>query len=154
MSSRLFTEVREKRGLAYYVGASSTLYTDSGYAEITAGVPHDKVATTLDVIAGELRRLKRDGGTPEELKSAKEYVRGNTTIEMEDSSSLASFFGEQALFRKEVLTPAELLKMMDKVSAGDIKKLANQLFVGAKANLAVVGYNQDKVAITNILRQV
>jgi predicted Zn-dependent peptidase len=154
MSSRLFTEVREKRGLAYYVSASPTLYTDSGYIEISAGVPHDKVATTIDVIGEELRRIKRDGISVDELKKAKDYVRGNTAIEMEDSSSLASFFGEQALFKKKIQEPNDLLCSMDRVTEKEIQTLARQLFVGTKANVAIVGYNQDTVAIKGLLKNI
>ncbi len=154
MSSRLFTEVRDRRGLAYYVSASPMLYTDSGYIEISAGVPHDKVATTIDVIGEELRRLKRDGVSATELKSAKDYVRGNTAIEMEDSSSLASFFGEQALFKKDIQEPSELLRTMDRVTEKEIQKLARDLFEGVQANVVIVGYNQDVSTIKKLLRNI
>ena len=99
-SSRLFFEVREKLGLAYYIGAGSTYYTDSGYFEISAGVPHGKIGKTLDVIISEIKKIKEGGVTKEELKKANDFIRGTSRISLENSSTLASFFAEQVVFQK------------------------------------------------------
>ncbi len=153
-SSRLVFEVREKLGLAYYIGAGSTLYTDSGYFEIFAGVPHDKVEKVLEVVIGEIKKIKNDGVTKEELKKAGDFLRGTAKISLENSSSLASFFAEQIIFKKPILTPEANLKKLEKVTAGEIKKIANEIFTSARANLALVGAEQDRERLTKLLNKV
>ncbi len=153
VSSRLFTEVREKRGLAYYIGAGQTLYRDSGYFDISAGVPHDKTETALEVIIEELKKMKADSVGADELKRAKDYIRGSTKISLESSSSLASYFGEQVIFEKKIMTPEENLKKLDKVTAEEIKALARELFVPERSALAVVGAKQSGDGFLKILKQ-
>ncbi len=150
-SSRLFMEVRERLGLAYYIRAGSTLYMDSGYFEVSAGVPHEKVPQAIEVIIRELRRAKEDGVTPEELQKAKDYIRGHTQIELEDSSALAMFFGDQVLFKKRVATPAEYLKKIDSVSAREVNVLARSLFSQKHSNLVVVGKPQNENRLYQLL---
>ncbi|MDO8522973.1 MAG: pitrilysin family protein [bacterium] len=154
VSSRLFTEVREKLGLAYYIGAGSTLYAGSGYFEISAGVPHDKTETALDVIVHELQKIKTDGVTAVELKRAKDYIRGSTKISLESSSSLASYFGEQVIFGKKIMTPEENLRKLDGVSSSEIKLLARELFQPSRSALAVVGREQSNAGFLKILKQI
>ncbi|MDP2668840.1 MAG: pitrilysin family protein [bacterium] len=154
VSSRLFTEVREKRGLAYYIGAGNTLYKDGGYFEISAGVPHDKTETALEVIVRELQKIKTDGVSAEELKRAKDYIRGSTKISLESSSALASYFGEQVVFEKKIMTPEENLKKLDRVSAPQIKALARELFQPQRSALALVGRAQSEPGFLKILKQI
>ncbi len=153
-SSRLWMEIREKLGLAYYVGAGNTLYTDSGYFEISAGVPHKKVGDVISIILTELKKIKSEGVHSVELKKASDYLHGSSKISFENSSSLASFFGEQEVFNKKILTPGEYLKKVDKVTAGEIRALANVLFLPNKINLAVVGQGADKIKLEKLLKLV
>ena len=153
-SSRLFFEVREKLGLAYYIGAGSMLYTDSGYFDISAGVPHDKVESVLGVVLAEIKKIKDDGVTKDELKKAGDFLRGTAKISLENSSTLASFFAEQIIFKKPILTPEENLKKLEKVTAGEIKKIANEIFTAGRANLALVGADHDKDRLTKLLNKV
>jgi len=153
-SSRLFFEVREKLGLAYYIGAGATLYADSGYFEISAGVPHDKVEKVLEVVLDEIKKIKNGGVTKEELKKAMDFIRGTSKISLENSSTLASFFAEQVIFKKPMQTPEENLKMLEKVTEDDIKKIANEIFIGESANLALVGVDQNKDRLTKLLNKV
>lgn len=153
-SSRLFSEVREKRGLAYYIGAGNTLYTDSGYFEVSAGVPHDKTKIALEVIIEELKKIKLDGVKKDELKKAKDYIRGTTKISFESSSALASFFGEQIVFNQTLMTPEESLRKLELVSAYQIQSLARELFRPERVALAIVGQGQNKAGFEKILKRI
>jgi len=152
-SSRLTMKIREELGLAYYIRAGASLYADTGYFDISAGVPHDAAQKVIEVIVDELRKIKKHGIIDEELKKAKDYIRGNTQIELEDSSSLASFFGEQALFEKKIFTPNELLKRINCVSKSDISRVANYLFTRDRTNLVIVGKRQNKSALAALLEK-
>ncbi|MEK9175585.1 MAG: pitrilysin family protein [Patescibacteria group bacterium] len=153
-SSRLYMEIREKRGLAYYVRAGATRYADSGHFDISAGVPHGKIAVVLKIIADEIRRIKKNGVTKLELESAKEYIRGNTKIELEDSSALTSFFGEQALFYPKILTPDDYLKKIGHIGTKEIQTMAQTLFVSKSANLVVVGASKNSSALKKIFEKI
>ena len=153
-SARLPMKIREELGLAYYIRASASLYTDTGYFEISAGVPHHAVSRVVETIIDELRRIKEHGVTAAELRKAKDYIRGNTQIELEDSSALASFFGEQVLFEKKVLTPKALLQRMEAIRASDVWRVAKMILTPARTNLVVVGDNQKGSALTRILEKI
>ncbi len=154
-SSRLFMEVREKLGLAYYVGAGNTLYTDSGYFEISAGTPHNKVDKTVEVAMEEIKKIKTDGIKKEEIKKAVDYIKGVSKINLESSNALADFFGEQAIFNQKIITPTQYIKKMETVTPGNIKSLAGELFNSEKAHLAIVGqHNSDTSKLERILNKI
>ncbi len=136
MSSRLFFELREKRGLTYYVGAINIEYEDSGYLRIRVGVPKDKIYTASQVISKLLNDFKTRKVTKEELYSAKEYIRGKTALDFEHTEYVADFYGEQELFGGKILTPEEYIKKIEKVTANDIMKVAKELFVPENISIA------------------
>ena len=145
MSSRLFMEVRERRGLGYYVRASGSSYQDTGIFNIGAGVQVGKIEEALRVIVGELEKIKAQPVEEEELKKAKEYLKGKTTLALEDNQVRLDWFLERAAFYKKIKTPSEALKSVDKVTAGDVQKLAKSLFKKQSATLAIIGpYRSDK----------
>jgi predicted Zn-dependent peptidase len=138
MSSRLFLELREKRGLVYDVHSYVTNYLDAGSFTVYAGVdPEDGVAA-LQVIMQELTAL-RDGVPNQELQKAKEVFKGRLLLRMEDTRSVASWIGAQELLWGEVKTPEEIVKAIDAVTVEDLQRLAESLLEPAKLNLAVVG---------------
>ena len=94
MSSRLFIEVRERKGLAYFVRAGIDVYEDTGSLQVRAGLARGRMEEALATIVKELRKIKK-GVTSEELKRAKENIRGKMAIELEESSEVASFYGRQ-----------------------------------------------------------
>ncbi|HZZ99619.1 MAG TPA: pitrilysin family protein [Candidatus Paceibacterota bacterium] len=151
MSSRLFSEVREKRGLAYYVGAGQQAYTDSGYLEISAGVNNGKAAEALEVILSEVRKIKREGVTPLELRQAIDKIIGRTALALEHSDFVAQSVAESMLFRNEVLTPAQELDKIKKVTLSDIMQIASEMFDNAKMNLALVGPFKEAEPFENLL---
>jgi len=146
MSSRLFTEVRERRGLAYYVRASSLNLQDTGFFQIGAGVQVHKIEEAIKVIMTELERIKSFTVNPKELKKAKEYIKGKTTLALEDNQVRLDWFLEQIAFYNKVLVPADYFKEIDRVSAGDVRRVAKNLFQKKHLTLAIIGpYKSDKV---------
>ncbi|MCF7906772.1 insulinase family protein [Patescibacteria group bacterium] len=151
MSSRLFNEVRVKRGLAYFVKADLDLYQDVGSYSIRAGVDKNKVLETLEVIATELHRVKKYGVSSSELKRAQDYFQGTMLLSLEDPSLLASWYAKQALFSLEKITPAQRIKKIKKVKAEEIQDLANHFFQKSKINLALIGPFQNPKPFLRVL---
>ena len=153
MSSRLFTEVREKRGLAYYVRAGADFYLDAGDFTCSAGLEQERLKPALEVILEEFKKLKNEKVSEKELKKAKDSIRGQMAISFESSDDLASFYAMQELMQKEVLTPEEKFEKLNKVSADDIFEVANDIFHTDKLNLAIIGpFKEKDPAIYNLLK--
>lgn len=152
MSSRLFIELRERRGLAYFIRASTELYTDSGYIAVFAGVSKDKLEESIGVIIDEFQKFKDTLVSEVELKRAKDLIAGKLIVSMEGSDDYSSWYGQQFISKKEFISPEERLKKIKKVSAADIKKIAQKLFINSSLNLAVIGEVKDEKKIKNILK--
>lgn len=154
MSSRLFAEVREKRGLAYYVRSSSDQYTDAGSLVITSGVDPKRAVEAVEVIISEIADL-RDGKKrikKDELKKAKESIKGHTVLELEDSRSASIFYATQDILEKKILNPSEILKKIDKVTEGEIMEVAKKYFRDKGLNLALIGDFEDKSKFEKLLK--
>ncbi len=146
MSSRLFTEVREKRGLGYYVRASGGNYQDTGVFNIGAGVQIDKIEEALTVIFAELEKIKKYPVSAEELKKAKEFLKGKTILALEDNQVRLDWFLESTAFRRQILTPTEVFKKIDAVKVEEVQKVARDLFNRRQMTLAVIGpYKGNKI---------
>ncbi len=139
MSSRLFINLRERNGLAYYVKTDTEFYTDSGYLSTQAGVPTDKVARAMEIILAEYGRLREELVSEEELSRTKDLLQGRMFLQMEASDNLANWYARQAVLRGQLFTPEEFLKKIKKVSAADLRKTARKIFVDAGLNLAGIG---------------
>jgi predicted Zn-dependent peptidase len=139
MSSRLFTEVREKRGLGYYVRSSPGSYQDTGSFTVSAGVQVDKIKEAIQVIIGELLKVKSYKVESKEIQKAKEYIKGKTVLALEDNQVRLDWFLERAAFYKKIATPEEIFKKIDAVTPSDIQKAARYLFQNQKMTLAVIG---------------
>ncbi len=152
MSSRLFIELREKRGLAYSVSTSTTAFTDAGYLTTQIGVDNSRMTEALQALLVEYKRM-RDEKVPEtELKKAKDFNRGKLLMALDSPDFIASYVAEQQLLKKHVLTPQEELALYDKVTVDDIFKIAQELFTPANLNLALIGpYEEDNSEIKKIL---
>jgi len=151
MSSRLFIKIRDVLGLGYYIHAGASLTIDSGYFEVSTGVDRRRTAEAIEAILEELKKAKKNGITEAELKKAKDYIRGSTLISLESSDSLAGYYGMQELLTKKVLTPQEKFRMIDRVSARDVKKVARDIFKSKGLNLAIIGTIENKREIKRIL---
>lgn len=145
MSSRLFIEVREKRGLAYYVRSSPSNYQDTGAFSIGAGVQIGKIKEALRVISQELKKIKSQKIDAKELKKAKEYLKGKTTLALEDNQNRLDWFLEHVAFYPKIETPKEVFKKIDAVKSSDVQKVARDLFNNRQMTLAVIGpYKNDR----------
>jgi len=139
MSSRLFLEVREKRGLAYEVHSSTSHFRDTGSFVVYFGVEPKKGAYAVDTVLGELRRLKTGAPTEEELDGAKGLAKGRLLLRMEDTRAVASWAGAQELLQGRVRTVDEVVEKVDAVTSEDMARVANEFLVSGRLNLAVVG---------------
>jgi len=154
MSSRLFISVRERNGLAYYVHTSFDDTTDTGYLVTQAGIKNDSLEKAVSLVLREYADLKNNKITAKELQKAKDYLRGKTALSLDATDAQASFYAAQEIMGEKLLTPEEKLKMIDKVSINDIKKVAEDIFVGDRLNLAVIGPIEEskKEEIKKILK--
>jgi predicted Zn-dependent peptidase len=144
MSSRLFTEIRERRGLAYYVRASSSNYQDTGVFNIGSGVQVNKIHDAITVIMSELQRISRVPVDPKELLKAKEYLKGRTTLALEDNQARLDWCIEQQAFLGKIQTPHDLFKKIDRITAHDVQMVAKDFFKLSRLNLAIIGpYKSD-----------
>lgn len=139
MSSRLFIEVREKRGLAYYVGTSHDLYTDSGYLINRAGVKLEKTDEAIKIIVDQMLRLVTERVSQKELDKVKEMWKGNIVLGMEDSHDMAERLCLQLVLENKVRTLKQAIELIDKVTSDDVQRVAKDLFRPEKLNLVVVG---------------
>ncbi|MFL5893866.1 MAG: M16 family metallopeptidase [Thermoleophilaceae bacterium] len=142
-SSRLFQEVREKRGLAYAVYSYSSQYIDSGQIGLYVGTRPDNVAQALEVIGDELRRLREEGVSDEELERAKENVKGRTVLSMESMLARMNRLGSSLLTDIPLLTLDEVIARTDAVSSDDIAALVDELYDPARLSAAAVGGDED-----------
>lgn len=146
MSSRMFTEVRERRGLAYSIRTSMDRYQEVGYVGTYAGVDTKKVDEAIKVMLEQHYGLANGSlpVSPKELKKAKEFVKGHLALALEDTKDVTSFFGEQELFLQEVLKPEDIYRKIDKVQIEDVAREAKKLFVPSRLNLGIIGpYTSD-----------
>lgn len=151
MSSRLFTEVREKRGLAYYIKSDISTYFDNGYFITQAGTDVRKAPEAIKVILGVYGSIcnKVDG---KELGRAKEYLKGKLALGLEDSKGVASFYVEDYLLEGKLRTFKEIIKEIEKVTLSDIKRVAQKIFVNKGLNLSIIGPYKDETKFAKILK--
>lgn len=154
MSSRLFSEVREKRGLAYYVRTGSESYQDAGNLVSTAGLDPKRVEEGIQVIIEEYSKFSKGKAniTKEELAKAKEYLKGHLVLELEDSRFVAAFYAQEELLEEKVETPEELLEEIDKVTLDQVEAVAKKYFVSSGLNLAIIGNFEDRQRFAKLLK--
>ncbi len=150
MSSRLFVNVREKHGLCYSIHAGYESFHDTGSFVIQAGLDKTRIHKAINLIMKELFKVKKQGVTKEELIRAKEYVRGKSAIQLEDSLSVASWYANQEVHHNELLTPEEKLARYEKVNHEDIKRVAQKLF-SQQPHLAIIGPYKDEEEFIKLL---
>lgn len=145
MSSRLFSEIRERRGLAYYVRSGNSQYQDTGIFDVSAGIRVSNIEEALKVTLNVLQEIKTTLVSKKELEKAKSYLKGRTTLYLEDNQARLDWYLEQAAFSKKTKTPAEAFQEIDNVTAKQVQAVANELFQSAKTSLAIIGpYRSDK----------
>lgn len=152
MSSRLFQKVREEMGAAYYIGADADLSTDHGYMDISAGIDHKKIDDVLKAIVAELKRMADEPVAPEELTRAKEHLIGGLVLGLETSNQWAGFYGSQEALEKNMMSPEDLVKKMQEVTAEQIQAVAKDIIKNEGLNLAIIGPFKDKERFEKLLQ--
>jgi len=142
-SSRLFSGIREKLGLAYYVYSWSDQLRDCGYLGMAAGVPHNKLSAVVENIVGICSKIKNGGIASSDLDSAKSYLRGQTALRFEASDEIAHFVAGQELFYNEIRQPSDILKKIEAVGKEDVLKIAEELFRPEKISLSVIDRHNE-----------
>lgn len=152
MSSRLFVEVREKRGLAYSIRTDIDSYADCGYLSTQAGVKHEDAALTVELICREYARIAKEGVTEEELAKAKSYLYGRSVMGLETSDDVALFYAQQEVRKKPIMQLEEILAKYEAVNRKDIARLARKIFSPEKLNLALIGPHSSEKGILKKLK--
>lgn len=138
MSSRLFQIVREKHGLAYSVNSGAHLFRESGALIVSAGLDRKRKTKALALIVKEIRRLREKPVTAAELKQAQDYVIGQMRLGLESTSHQMMWVGENLLSRGRFITPEETMAKLQRVTAAEIQKLANQVLRMRQTSLAII----------------
>jgi predicted Zn-dependent peptidase len=143
MSSRLFIQVRERKGLCYFVRAGNSAYEDVGVFAIQSGLDRTRLPVAMKTIREEIRRIKKDGVSARELREARENIRGRLLLKLEDSSEQAEWYGKQELFLGSVKTFGERMKEFAKVTPKAVQKVANEILNEKRMGIGVVGPFKD-----------
>lgn len=152
VSSRLFVRLREEEGIAYSVDSMRESYQDAGNLCVHAGVDIDKVENAIMIILEEFRRMSEQNVRRDELRRAKEYLKGRMALELEFSPGVASFLGSQELLLGKIDLPETQTKKIQDVTSEDIRRVAQKVFINQGLNLAMVGPFNDKERFERLLR--
>jgi predicted Zn-dependent peptidase len=151
MSSRLFTEVRERRGLAYYVYGLNHSYTDAGSLYAQAGVDIQRIDDAVSTIARELRKIADEAVPADELDKAKSFAKGRFVLQLETSQGLIMFGLRREVLESKTPDPEEILAELDKVTAEDVQRVARDVIAQSGLNLAVIGPFDDPSRFEQLL---
>jgi predicted Zn-dependent peptidase len=143
MSSRLFTEVRERRGLAYYVYGTNHSYIEAGSLYSQAGVDINRIDEAVTTIVGELRRIADDPVPSDELEKARSYAKGRFTLQTESPQGLISFGLRREVLEGRAVEPTEVLAGVDAVTVEDVQRVAQDVIGGKALRLALIGPFDD-----------
>lgn len=143
MSSRLFTEVRERRGLAYYVFATNHAYTDAGSLYAQAGVDIERIDDAVETVAAELRKIATEAVPEEELRKAKSFAKGRFALQIESPHGLIMFGLRREVLEGQAPEPDEVVAGIEAVTAKDVQRVARDLIADDALRLAVIGPFED-----------
>jgi len=151
MSSRMFMNVREAKGLCYYIRTSTDNYTDVGAITTSAGVDVTRVDMAIEAIMAEYKKIQESEVDAIELTRAKEYMKGKILLSLEDSEELAHMIGKQALLHTEIRSVEDILTSIDQVTAHDVHRLAQQLLKEEGVKLAMIGPFENEGHFASLL---
>jgi predicted Zn-dependent peptidase len=145
MSSRLFTEVRERRGLAYYVYAMNHSYTDAGSLYSQAGVDINRIDEAVTTIVGELKRIAEEPVPQKELDKARNVAKGRFVLQVESPHGLIMFGLRRVVLENEATEPETILEQLDAVTAENVQRVAQDVIAEDGLKLALIGpFEQDQ----------
>lgn len=151
MSSRMFLRIREARGLCYYISTSTDNYMDTGLLSTRAGVDQSRLHEAISAIRHEYELCAKDGITKDELRRAKDYLKGKITLSMEDSEERAHFFGKQQLLYPKTRDLAEYFEKIEAVSSEQINKLSSRILTKENLRLVVIGKENDEKKLEGLI---
>ncbi len=151
MSSRLFTEVRERRGLCYYVYSHHDAYTDAGSLVVAAGVDTGRIDLAITTILEELFKLAEEGPDEAEFTKAKNYLKGKFVLGIEDTRGLIMFGARREAVEGGYWEPAKALAAIDAITMDDVRRVATRVFDREQLNLAIVGPYEDEERFRKLL---
>jgi predicted Zn-dependent peptidase len=143
-SSRLFQEIREKRGLAYNVYTFASMYAETGELGVYVGTREENLAECLDILAREVENIASGGVRPDELLRAKESLKGRIMLSMESTSNRANRLGKSVVTETELLSLDEILESIDAVTADDVASLAADLLPHERLSVAGIGASERR----------
>lgn len=153
MSSRMFFNIRERLGLTYHIHTEADAFQDVGYIATQTGVDHKKIFETIEAILEEYKKIAKIKISEKELQKAKDYIKGKTIMGLESSSSVAEFLVDQELYRNKILKPKEIFDNLNKTTVDDIQRVAKDIFVPEKLNLAIIGpHKENEEKLKEILK--
>ena len=152
MSARMWMSVRERKGLAYYVWSYASSDMDVGCYITQAGINNDKIEEAIKIILNEYKTIRNKKISTEELRKAKDMIKGKSILSMESSDAQASFYVNQELLENRILTLDEIFAKIEAVTADDIQRVARNIFKPEKLNLALIGPFKDKSKFEKLLK--
>ena len=138
MSSRLFQNVREKRGLVYSISSGVSSYSDAGSLTVYAGTSLDNVGAVVRLTVEEIRRLKGESVPEDELRRAKDHLKGSLMLSLENTGSRMSHLARQEIYFGRQLSLDETLRGIESVRADDLARISNEIFKGG-LGMSVLG---------------
>jgi predicted Zn-dependent peptidase len=151
-SSRLYSSLRERYGLCYWINSSLSTYQDTGSLIIEAGLDKKRIDMALKLILKEIKKIKNNSVDVKELNKAKENLKGRLVLSLENSSSVATWYANQELLIGKTKSPEEKIRDIMKVTSKDVQKCAQKIFQNKNMNLAIIGPYKDKNKFLNILK--
>jgi predicted Zn-dependent peptidase len=150
MSSRLFTEVRERRGLAYYVFGTNHSYTDAGSLHAQAGVDINRIDEAVTTVVDELRKMAAEPVPADELEKARSYAKGRFVLQLESPHGLIMFGLRREVLLGEAEEPEVVVAGLDAVTAEDVQRVAGDV-LGGRLHLAAIGPFDDPARFERLL---
>jgi len=151
MSSRLFQKLREEMGVGYYVRANQDSYTDHGILAISTGIDTKRIDEVISTLISECKKIVNEDITEEELNRVKDYMSGSFILGLETSDSRAEYCAINQILKGGIDTPQTEIDKIRKVTVDDIKKVAKEIFVDEKLNMAIIGPYKDEARFAKLL---
>ena len=151
MSSRMFLNIREAKGMCYYIDSDVDSYLDAGSLSTRAGIDQSRLDEAVKLIINEYDQVALHGVLDEEIARAKSYMKGSIILSLEDTEDLAHFFGKQQLLYPNVRSVDEYIGMIEAVTKEDVDQLAKDLLGHENLRLAVIGNTDNKAGLESLL---
>jgi predicted Zn-dependent peptidase len=151
MSSRLFTEVRERRGLAYYIYGYNQAYTDAGTLFAQGGVDINRIDDAVATVVGEFARIAASPLDADELEKARNFAKGRLVLSLEDPKGMISFALRDEVLEGRLREPDEVLAALDGVTREDVQRVAQDVITNERLNLALIGPFDDEERFERLL---